>query len=73
MVQIGDLMAEKFDNRPLGRVEATLCADYLHKKGKELPSGWITIWKKRPTEIAKDYKLSIEAILVASRRIPVPA
>ena len=64
-------MPKEFDNKPLSRTEATLAADYLKHKGKTLNSGWISLWKKRPSEIAQDYNTPVLSILGAIRRIPV--
>lgn len=62
---------EEFDNKPLSRTEATLAADYLHGLGKPLKSGWITVWKKRPTEIAQEFNTPVSGLLEAIRRHPV--
>lgn len=63
-------MPEKFDDKPLSRTEATLAADHLKRLGKTLKSGWITVWKKRPSEISKEFNTPVTAILEVIRRHP---
>ena len=53
---------------PLSRTEATICATWLEGQGEAVPSGWISLWKMKPSEIAKEYKVDLPDLLKAIRR-----
>lgn len=61
-------MAEKENTRPLKRFEAQIVAEYLREKGVDLPSGWVSVWKMTPAEVAKKYRLTEAEIIRVARR-----
>jgi len=53
---------------PLSRTEATLVNTWLQSKGIETPSGWISLWKFKPGDVASMYNVQEQDVVVAARR-----
>jgi len=56
------------NDTPLSRTEATICATWLERQGEAVSSGWISLWKMKPSDIAKEYKVDLSDLLKAIRR-----
>ncbi|MCZ2079903.1 MAG: hypothetical protein LC130_33460 [Bryobacterales bacterium] len=52
----------------LSRFEAQMVADYLKRKGKTLPSGWLSVYRFTPAEVAANYKITQAEVIKATRR-----
>lgn len=52
----------------LSRTEATLCVNWLNKRGIAVKSGWIELYKRTPFEISEEYEVDLEDLLDAIRR-----
>lgn len=56
------------NDKPLSQVEAKLVADYLKSISKTPSTGWVSLWKLSPSQIANLYKVSAAEVIKAARR-----
>lgn len=59
---------DKNNDKILGRNEAILVAQWLKDRGITLKSGWVTVYKLRPSDIAKKYSVKMDEVVKAARR-----
>ena len=52
----------------LSRFEAQMVADYLKQKGKSLTSGWLSVYRLTPAEVAANFKINVAEVVKATRR-----
>ena len=56
------------EDKGLSRTEATIAAQWLEGQGISVPSGWISLWKMLPDEVAQEYKVKLTELLKVIRR-----
>jgi hypothetical protein len=56
------------NDRPLSQTEAYKVADWLKQKGKDVEAALKNLWRKRPSEIARKYKVDQKEVAKAADR-----
>lgn len=57
------------NDKPLSQTEAYKVADWLKGKGKQIEAALKNLWRKRPSQVAKDYQVSAEEVAKAAGRV----
>lgn len=53
-------------DKPLSRFEAQLVSDWMNENGHSVM--WTTVWRLKPSQIAKKYAVSKDDVIKAARR-----
>jgi hypothetical protein len=56
------------DDKPTSQNEAKLAAEFLKKNKNVVRGGYVSLWRMRPSDIAKAYKIPLQNLLSAIRR-----
>jgi len=57
---------QEYRGGQLNRIQAQWVADWLRAQGRELPSGWSSIWKMKAEVVAKKYDVSQQDVIRAA-------
>jgi hypothetical protein len=55
-------------DKPLSQPEASKVAKWLKQNGKEVGAVMVDLWRKRPSEIAKEYEVEQKEVQKAAGR-----